>query len=64
MPLLSKLFRDDPALQACLISDANHVVPGAQGEHVGKIQHALVALGAGVISAREISDTLYGETTA
>jgi hypothetical protein len=64
MALNSTLFKDDPKLQACLVSDPAHVVPGAQGEHVGKIQNALVSLGAGVISDQELSGMVYGPTTA
>lgn len=64
MPLASKLFRDDVALQECLVSDAGHVTPGAQGDHVSKIQAALVTLGAGVIAPDEIEGMLYGQTTA
>lgn len=64
MPLTSKLFRDNQELQNCLVSDAHHVLPGAQGEHVGKIQQALITLGAGVINPDEISDMNYGTTTA
>ncbi|MDX3839525.1 peptidoglycan-binding domain-containing protein [Streptomyces europaeiscabiei] len=63
MPLKSKLFRDDQALQKCLVSDANHVTPGAQGDHVTKIQAALVTLGAGVIGPDEVERNLYGPTT-
>lgn len=64
MPLTSKLFRDDEKLQKCLVSDPHHVVPGARGAHVAKIQQALVALGAGVIAPDEIEQELYGPTTA
>ncbi|MEV6808297.1 hypothetical protein [Streptomyces sp. NPDC051132] len=64
MPLTSKLFRDDPALQRCLVSDAGHVTPGAQGEHVTRIQAALVTLGAGVIAPDEVESSRYGPTTA
>jgi hypothetical protein len=63
MPLKSRLFKGDPKLEACLVSHAAHVVPGAQGEHVGKIQQALVALGAGIISVDEIVSMKYGSTT-
>lgn len=44
MPLRSALFSDSKELQACLGSDAAHVVPGARGEHVARIQSALVRL--------------------
>jgi hypothetical protein len=62
--LTSKLFRDDEDLQACAVSDPAHLVPGAQGPHVAKVQQALVILGAGVISADEIAEERYGDTTA
>lgn len=64
MPLTSKLFRDDEELQACLVSDPHHVVPGDQGDHVSKIQQALITLGAGVVEPDEIADEFYGESTA
>jgi hypothetical protein len=44
VPLRSKLFSDSRELQACLVSDASHVVPGARGDHVARIQSALVRL--------------------
>lgn len=61
--LKCKLFRGDPRLQACLVSDPAHVVPGSQGDHVGKIQQALFLLGAGVIGATEIGDKKFGPDT-
>src|SRR5215212_2168263 len=60
MPLNSRLFKGEPKLEACLISDPAHVVPGARGKHVGLIQQALVTLGAGVIAPTEIASTTYG----
>src|SRR5262245_19468255 len=44
MPLCSRLFSDSAALRLCLVSDAAHVVPGVRGEHVARIQSALVRL--------------------
>ena len=41
MALQSKLFRGDAKLEAALISDSAHIVQGAAGAHVGKIQQAL-----------------------
>jgi hypothetical protein len=64
MPLTSKLFKGDPALEACLVSDPAHVVPGASGPHVGKIQSALITLGEAVIDAADISAMHYGTSTA
>jgi peptidoglycan hydrolase-like protein with peptidoglycan-binding domain len=61
--LKCKLFRGDPKLEACLVSDPAHVVPGSQGDHVGKIQQALFLLGAGVIGAKELGDKKFGPDT-
>jgi hypothetical protein len=44
MPLRSTLFAGNEKLQACLVSHAAHVVPGAKGDHVALIQSALVRL--------------------
>jgi peptidoglycan hydrolase-like protein with peptidoglycan-binding domain len=64
MALQSKLFKADANLQACLGHDAAHVTPGARGDHVGKIQTALTALGDEVIDAAEIKAKTYGPSTA
>jgi hypothetical protein len=44
--LRSQLFRGDPKLEAAAVSDPAHVLPGAAGSHVGKIQLALILLDA------------------
>src|SRR5262245_27285158 len=44
MPLRSQLFSTNAKLQACLTWNADHVTPGAKGEHVELIQAALVRL--------------------
>src|SRR4051812_6591301 len=64
MPLRSKLFSSSAALQACLDSDAAHVVPGAKGDHVARIQMALVRLG--LLDADDAQAGLgnYGPRTA
>jgi hypothetical protein len=68
MPLKSKLFTEDPAvrsrLEACLVSDPAHVFLGHRGEYVGRIQRALIVLGAGVIDQAELLSMRYGHTTA
>jgi hypothetical protein len=64
MGLNSSLFRGDPKLEACLVSDPTHVTPGSIGPHVGKIQFALTVMGLGVISADELSQQRYGPSTA
>lgn len=60
MALQSQLFRGDVKLEAAAVSDPAHIVPGASGPHVGKIQRALVQLdGAGIAQ-----DSSYGPATA
>ncbi|MCB1769056.1 MAG: peptidoglycan-binding protein [Candidatus Competibacteraceae bacterium] len=60
MPLQSQLFRGDPKLEAAVVSDSAHIVPGARGDHVRKIQIALIQLdGAGITP-----DGIYGPATA
>ena len=44
MPLRSATLREDQALQACLVRDQAHVLPGARGPRVAKIQRALLLL--------------------
>jgi hypothetical protein len=63
MALVSQLLGGDPKLQACLVSDPAHILPGAAGEHVSKIQTALQVLGLAVDS-RELSTKRYGPSTA
>lgn len=64
MALQSKLFRGDPALESCLIKDSDHLVPGARGPHVKKVQRALVLLDGALIGGGEVSDEVYGPSTA
>lgn len=64
MPLQSKKFSGDPALEACLAQDSAHLVPGARGPHVIKVQHALVLLDGALISGTEVQQGLYGPSTA
>ncbi|MBR0696008.1 peptidoglycan-binding protein [Bradyrhizobium lablabi] len=60
MALQSKLFRGDAKLEAALVSDSAHIVQGAIGSHVSKIQQALNELdGAGLNP-----DENYGPATA
>jgi hypothetical protein len=60
MALQSQLFRNDPNLEAAAVSDPAHIVPGARGEHVRKIQLALIQLDRAAIAA----DGIYGPATA
>lgn len=60
MALQSELFRGDPKLEAAAISDSAHILPGARGPHVAKIQQALIELAAAAI----VPDGVYGSATA
>lgn len=60
MALQSKLFRGDLKLEAAAISDPAHITLGARGDHVGKIQQALIALDGAKLSI----DRSYGPLTA
>lgn len=60
MALQSELFRGDPKLEAAAVSDPAHIVPGAAGDHVRKIQMALIRLDGATVAA----DGLYGPETA
>jgi peptidoglycan hydrolase-like protein with peptidoglycan-binding domain len=64
MPLLSKLFRGDKALEACQINDSAHLVLGTRGPHVKKVQQALTLLDGALIDRDETATGLYGKTTA
>ncbi|WP_295433776.1 peptidoglycan-binding domain-containing protein [uncultured Thiodictyon sp.] len=60
MALQSKLFRGDPKLESAAVSDPAHIVPGATGPHVGKIQLALIQLDGASIT----QDSVFGPATA
>jgi hypothetical protein len=62
--LISELFRGDPRLAQCLVSDPHHVTPGTTGPFVGKIQFALLVLEGGSISGSEVQSERYGPDTA
>ena len=64
VPLLSNLFKGDRALEACLIQDSAHVTLGASGEHVAKIQTALLVLDNVSVSPGELTGQKYGISTA
>jgi tRNA U38,U39,U40 pseudouridine synthase TruA len=63
MPLQSKLFRGDQALEACLVNDSAHITEGAAGEHVAKIQTALFAIDGLPVSPDELRTRTYGKST-
>jgi hypothetical protein len=60
MTLQSQLFRGDSQLEAAAVSDPAHILQGARGEHVRKIQLALIQLDRAAIAA----DGSYGPATA
>ena len=64
MTLNSKLFRGDTALEACQVRDSAHIVEGARGPHVTKIQSAMVTLEGAAIESAEIDMAIYGRSTA
>jgi hypothetical protein len=64
VPLQSELFRSDPRLQKCLVSDPDHVTPGAVGDHVHKIHVALILLDGYDIESSDILAQRYGLSTA
>ena len=64
MHLQSELFRRDPKLEAAAVSDPAHILPGATGSHVLKIQSALRILDNANIAASELQRSFYGPSTA
>lgn len=64
MSLQSKLFSGDRKLAAAASSNPAHIVPGALGDHVAKIQQALIAIDAANIASAELEGKRYGSTTA
>ena len=64
MALSSSLFRGDSRLEAASVNHPAHIVPGAQGDHVAKLQYALRMLDDAVIDALELSSKRYGPSTA
>ena len=64
MSLQSQLFRGDPKLEAAAVSDPAHILPGAVGQHVAKIQQALMVLDEITIDRGELQSSRYGNSTA
>ena len=64
MGLKSKLFRRQPALDACLVDHAAHICEGAVGPHVSKIHTALFVIDGLSVSANELHGQRYGSSTA
>jgi peptidoglycan hydrolase-like protein with peptidoglycan-binding domain len=64
MLLKSNLFAGDARLEACAASHPAHVMPGATGPHVRKIQEAIITLDGAVIDQAELDASHYGPSTA
>jgi len=64
MPLQSRRFKGDPALEAAAVSDPAHILTGAVGAHVEKLQAALIELDDARIDGDELQSFLYGSSTA
>ncbi|MBZ5617290.1 MAG: hypothetical protein LAQ69_00965 [Acidobacteriia bacterium] len=64
MGLQSNFFRRIPKLEAAAVSDPAHILPGAVGDHVAMIQHALIALDGADIARTEVATKRYGRSTA
>lgn len=62
MSLQSRLLRGDPKLEAAAVSDPAHIVPGARGPHVTKIQQALNQMAG--LQHREIGDARHPTNVA
>lgn len=60
MALQSQLFSGDSKLEDAAVSDPAHIVQGARGDHVRKIQQALLQLD----QANLVLDGIYGPATA
>lgn len=64
MSLLSLLFRGNAALEACAVRDEAHILEGAKGDHVAKIQFALFRVDRSTIDRNELVSQTYGKSTA
>jgi peptidoglycan hydrolase-like protein with peptidoglycan-binding domain len=64
MALKSQLFAGDPKLEAAAKSHSAHIIQGARGPHVGKIQSALIQLDGASIAQSELTASHYGPSTA
>lgn len=64
MPLSSESLRGDQKLEMAAISNPAHVVKRASGDHVSKIQRAIMQLDNATIERAELSSATYGDSTA
>jgi hypothetical protein len=64
MALRAYIFQGDTALEAAAVANPSHILEGHAGEHVGKIQEALIMLDGAVIADAERLTKFYGPTTS
>jgi hypothetical protein len=64
MALISNLFRENERLQRTLATDSAHVISGESGEHVERIQIAVMDLTILTIAENELLTKTYGQSTA
>jgi hypothetical protein len=64
MSLQSKLFHGDPNLEAAAVADSAHITLGSSGQHVNRIQAALIVIDGATISPDEVQQKSYGPSTA
>jgi hypothetical protein len=57
-------FKGDEKLEACLHNDRDHLTIGSSGDHVSKIQRAVMLLENTSINKSEINAKIYGKSTA
>ena len=62
--LISRLFSGDKLLQSCADHDQSHITLGKQGDHVSKIQTALLILENVSVAVGELKSKTYGKSTA
>jgi len=64
MTLRSNVFKTNERLQRTLTLDSAHVTQGEIGDHVARIQVAVMDLDGSIISESELSQKRYGPSTA
>ena len=64
MALRAFLFKDDQKLEAALVDDRSHIIEGATGDHVAKIQAVVMMLDDATIEQAELARKFYGPSTS
>jgi peptidoglycan hydrolase-like protein with peptidoglycan-binding domain len=64
MMLKSKLLSPSQRLNACEVQDSAHVLLGDAGDHVRRIQQALIRIDNLQIAPAELASATYGKSTA